>query len=36
LSRVLGSGFITHNLRALSLRQTPASADDFDRWRMRA
>lgn len=29
---LIGSGFITHNLRALSLRQTPAWASDFDRW----
>ena len=29
---VIGSGFITHNLRALSLRETPAWARDFDGW----
>jgi 4,5-DOPA dioxygenase extradiol len=29
---VIGSGFITHNLRALSLRETPAWAKDFDAW----
>lgn len=29
---VIGSGFITHNLRALSLRDTPAWAHDFDGW----
>jgi 4,5-DOPA dioxygenase extradiol len=29
---LIGSGFITHNLRALSLRQTPAWASDFDSW----
>jgi 4,5-DOPA dioxygenase extradiol len=29
---VIGSGFITHNLRALSLRETPAWARDFDAW----
>jgi 4,5-DOPA dioxygenase extradiol len=29
---VIGSGFITHNLRALSLRDTPAWAHDFDAW----
>ena len=29
---VIGSGFITHNLRALSLTQTPAWASDFDAW----
>jgi 4,5-DOPA dioxygenase extradiol len=29
---VIGSGFITHNLRALSLRETPAWASDFDQW----
>jgi len=29
---IVGSGFLTHNLRALSLRQTPAWASDFDAW----
>jgi 4,5-DOPA dioxygenase extradiol len=29
---VIASGFITHNLRALSLRETPAWAKDFDAW----
>lgn len=29
---LVGSGFITHNLRALSLRETPAWAHDFDAW----
>jgi 4,5-DOPA dioxygenase extradiol len=29
---VIGSGFITHNLRALSLREVPAWASDFDAW----
>nr|HEX4318183.1 class III extradiol ring-cleavage dioxygenase [Kofleriaceae bacterium] len=29
---VIGSGFLTHNLRALSLRDTPAWARDFDAW----
>ncbi|HEY0990901.1 MAG TPA: class III extradiol ring-cleavage dioxygenase, partial [Kofleriaceae bacterium] len=29
---LIGSGFLTHNLRALSLRQTPAWAHDFDAW----
>jgi len=29
---VIGSGFLTHNLRALSLRDTPAWARDFDGW----
>jgi 4,5-DOPA dioxygenase extradiol len=29
---VAGTGFITHNLGALSLRQTPAWAHDFDAW----
>lgn len=29
---LIGSGFITHNLRALSLRETPAWARDFDAW----
>ena len=29
---IIGSGFITHNLRALGLRQTPAWASDFDSW----
>jgi 4,5-DOPA dioxygenase extradiol len=29
---VIGSGFLTHNLRALSLRETPAWARDFDAW----
>ena len=29
---LIGSGFLTHNLRALSLRETPAWARDFDAW----
>jgi len=29
---VIGSGFLTHNLRALSLRETPAWASEFDAW----
>jgi 4,5-DOPA dioxygenase extradiol len=29
---MIGSGFITHNLRALSLKETPAWARDFDAW----
>lgn len=29
---LIGSGFLTHNLRALSLRQTPAWASEFDAW----
>jgi 4,5-DOPA dioxygenase extradiol len=29
---IIGSGFLTHNLRALSLRETPAWASDFDAW----
>ncbi len=29
---VIGSGFLTHNLRALSLRETPGWALDFDGW----
>jgi 4,5-DOPA dioxygenase extradiol len=29
---IIGSGFITHNLRALSLRETPRWASDFDAW----
>jgi 4,5-DOPA dioxygenase extradiol len=29
---IIGSGFLTHNLRALSLRQTPAWASEFDAW----
>jgi 4,5-DOPA dioxygenase extradiol len=29
---VIGSGFITHNLRALSLKETPAWAREFDAW----
>ena len=29
---VIGSGFITHNLRALSSRETPAWASEFDAW----
>jgi 4,5-DOPA dioxygenase extradiol len=29
---LIGSGFITHNLRALPLRETPAWAKDFDAW----
>lgn len=29
---LIGSGFLTHNLRALQLRATPAWATEFDRW----
>jgi len=29
---IIGSGFLTHNLRALSLRDTPGWAKDFDAW----
>jgi 4,5-DOPA dioxygenase extradiol len=29
---VIGSGFLTHNLRALRLRETPAWASEFDAW----
>jgi 4,5-DOPA dioxygenase extradiol len=29
---IIGSGFLTHNMRSLSLRQTPAWAHDFDGW----
>ncbi|MEO8703672.1 MAG: class III extradiol ring-cleavage dioxygenase [Kofleriaceae bacterium] len=29
---IIGSGFLTHNLRALSLRETPGWARDFDAW----
>lgn len=29
---IIGSGFLTHNLRALSLRKTPAWASEFDAW----
>ena len=29
---LIGSGFLTHNLRALRLRETPAWAHDFDAW----
>ena len=29
---LIGSGFLTHNLRALSLRETPDWALDFDAW----
>jgi 4,5-DOPA dioxygenase extradiol len=29
---LIGSGFLTHNLRALSLRETPAWAAEFDAW----
>ncbi len=29
---IIGSGFLTHNLRALSLRETPTWARDFDSW----
>lgn len=29
---LIGSGFLTHNLRALSLRETPSWASDFDAW----
>ena len=29
---VIGSGFLTHNLRALRLQETPGWARDFDAW----
>jgi 4,5-DOPA dioxygenase extradiol len=29
---LIGSGFITHNLRALALKETPAWASEFDAW----
>jgi 4,5-DOPA dioxygenase extradiol len=29
---VIGSGFLTHNLRALPLRETPSWAHEFDAW----
>jgi 4,5-DOPA dioxygenase extradiol len=29
---LIGSGFLTHNLRALALRETPAWAAEFDAW----
>ena len=29
---LIGSGFLTHNLRALALRETPGWARDFDAW----
>jgi 4,5-DOPA dioxygenase extradiol len=29
---LIGSGFLTHNLRALSLRETPSWARDLDEW----
>jgi 4,5-DOPA dioxygenase extradiol len=29
---LIGSGFLTHNLRALALRETPGWALDFDAW----
>jgi len=29
---VIGSGFLTHNMRSLSLRHTPPWAHDFDAW----
>jgi 4,5-DOPA dioxygenase extradiol len=29
---VIGSGFLTHNLRALSMRSVPAWASEFDAW----
>ena len=29
---LIGSGFLTHNLRALALRETPGWAHDFDAW----
>jgi 4,5-DOPA dioxygenase extradiol len=29
---VIGSGFLTHNMRSFSLRSTPAWAHDFDAW----
>jgi len=29
---LIGSGFLTHNLRALGLRETPAWASEFDAW----
>ncbi|HMG54338.1 MAG TPA: class III extradiol ring-cleavage dioxygenase [Kofleriaceae bacterium] len=29
---IVGSGFLTHNLRAIRLRETPAWATEFDAW----
>ena len=29
---LIGSGFLTHNLRALRLRETPSWASEFDHW----
>lgn len=29
---IIGSGFLTHNLRAMRLRETPSWASDFDLW----
>jgi 4,5-DOPA dioxygenase extradiol len=29
---IVGSGFLTHNMRSISLRQTPGWANDFDAW----
>ncbi len=29
---IVGSGFLTHNMRSLSMRSTPAWARDFDAW----
>ena len=29
---LIGSGFLTHNLRALALRETPTWASEFDAW----
>jgi 4,5-DOPA dioxygenase extradiol len=29
---VMGSGFLTHNMRTLGMRETPAWASDFDAW----
>ena len=29
---IMGSGFLTHNMRSFSLRTTPAWAKDFDAW----
>ena len=29
---VIGSGFLTHNMRTFPLRQTPAWATEFDAW----
>jgi 4,5-DOPA dioxygenase extradiol len=29
---IVGSGFLTHNMRSFALRETPAWASDFDAW----